>query len=335
MRCRIHRILVVGQTVKNYPELCKLLNEPVYTGIQKQNQLKEFKRYFDYEKSGHKFLITDVYSKPKPKEYKVAANSKYVRFIESLLLSYLSEKDEEIVYVTQNELCGLLGIVNSKYFPMKNKKEDLLQLDPQMDLFEINNFYSRSHRKFKDIIDRSFISLKRRLLIDYDKVYRIGVFEPEYGNSDIGTLKYHDASEAERKYILKTKRQVLKEFGYEFETQIYLGKNESREYYARISQIFREDMGWEFVNQCYRIIYDRRNVIEVISKEKEIIELNALILGAIDKQAEDIANKEVAFLPAAIGHKTMEFTYPDCYVDMQRILSKELIDIKEELEVVK
>ena len=42
--------LIVGETVKNYRELCKLLNQPVYGGGQKKNQLLEFSRFFEFDK---------------------------------------------------------------------------------------------------------------------------------------------------------------------------------------------------------------------------------------------------------------------------------------------
>ena len=61
--------IVVGQVVKNYKELCALLGEEFKQGgDSRKAQLKEFARYFDWEKSGQKFLITDIYDTPLPKE---------------------------------------------------------------------------------------------------------------------------------------------------------------------------------------------------------------------------------------------------------------------------
>ena len=61
--------IVVGQVVKNYKELCALLGaEFKQGGNSRTAQLKEFARYFDWEKSGQKFLITDIYDTPLPKE---------------------------------------------------------------------------------------------------------------------------------------------------------------------------------------------------------------------------------------------------------------------------
>ena len=60
--------LIIGDYT-TYKKLCELLNEPYKNGNAKEAQLKEWKRYFDYEKIGTKFLILDVYNEPLEKEY--------------------------------------------------------------------------------------------------------------------------------------------------------------------------------------------------------------------------------------------------------------------------
>ena len=60
--------LVIGMVIKNYKELCTILNEEAKTGKAKQLQLKNWKRYFDWEKDGQKFIIVDIYDTPLPKE---------------------------------------------------------------------------------------------------------------------------------------------------------------------------------------------------------------------------------------------------------------------------
>ena len=62
--------LHIGDTIKNYKALCEILQQPVKAGKSRTLQLKDFKRYFDWEKSGQKFIITDVYDTPLPKDDK-------------------------------------------------------------------------------------------------------------------------------------------------------------------------------------------------------------------------------------------------------------------------
>lgn len=59
--------LEVGMEIKNYKEMCKLLGENVQAGNSKKHQLKNWCRYFSFEKIGQKFIIEDVYANEKPK----------------------------------------------------------------------------------------------------------------------------------------------------------------------------------------------------------------------------------------------------------------------------
>ena len=52
---------------KNYKELCGILNEDIKTGKSKQLQLKDWERYFTWEKEGPKICHYKIYDKPKEK----------------------------------------------------------------------------------------------------------------------------------------------------------------------------------------------------------------------------------------------------------------------------
>lgn len=61
--------IMVGQVVKNYKELCALLGEEILKGGSSRTaQLKEFARYFKWERDGQKYIITDIYDTPLPKK---------------------------------------------------------------------------------------------------------------------------------------------------------------------------------------------------------------------------------------------------------------------------
>ena len=87
--------LEIGMTVKNYKVLCELLGQDVKDGKSKKYQLEDFARYFDWEKSGQKFIISDIYDTPLTKEdkRKLGNNSIYVKCIEVILLQYLSKQE--------------------------------------------------------------------------------------------------------------------------------------------------------------------------------------------------------------------------------------------------
>ena len=122
--------LMPGTWIKNYKELCTLLEVPVRNGYQKKKQLEDFERYFAYEKSGIKFFITEVYDTPLP-EKQTHHNSKYVKYIQNILLSYLAEQSEEQINIKKAQLYLLLGMINDRYYKFHNNNK-LLEILPDI-----------------------------------------------------------------------------------------------------------------------------------------------------------------------------------------------------------
>ena len=59
--------LYVGQEFVNYRRLCEFLEEKEKGGKSRDLQIKNWQRYFSFEKRGHKLIIIDVYDEPKNK----------------------------------------------------------------------------------------------------------------------------------------------------------------------------------------------------------------------------------------------------------------------------
>ena len=59
--------LYVGQEFANYRRLCEFLEEKEKGGKSRDLQIKNWQRYFSFEKRGHKLIIIDVYDEPKNK----------------------------------------------------------------------------------------------------------------------------------------------------------------------------------------------------------------------------------------------------------------------------
>lgn len=50
----------VGDEIKNYKEMCKLLDEKERKANSKKSQMKRWEEHFEWENQGHKFVITNV-----------------------------------------------------------------------------------------------------------------------------------------------------------------------------------------------------------------------------------------------------------------------------------
>ena len=160
--------LEIGQVVKNYKELCTLLNQLPTTGKAKQLQLKDFERYFEWEKSGQKFIITDIYDTPLEKEdkRKQGNNSIYVKYIELILLQYLSQQKNGTRTFKKRDWWQLLGMVNHKYNRVSQK--ELKEIDYKITPFEIKHFYQRCNKKLEQVLFSALNNLKNRKLIEYE-----------------------------------------------------------------------------------------------------------------------------------------------------------------------
>lgn len=318
--------------ITTYKEICNRLGIPYYTGgDQKKAQVKELKRYFDYEPVNRKWMITDIYSSPLDKEARaVPQNSIYVKYVECILLQYLANMHGNEAYLTKNRLWLLLGMINDKYNTYKDNYEDLEKTDKLMTFFEVNDFYKRSSSYLSKIVERSLHSLDRRSLIFHNEVYMI---TEKTGSGD---YHYFEADVRDTEEILKVKRKTLLSFGLEDEGQlIFKGIKFRKEYYAALDKTFQDEYGWEKVYKAYHIIYNQQNAIEALSQDQislQRLAVNERVINKINAQAENIVNekgiKSDAVLEKVLEGESIKFTYPEVYLEVQKMLSDKLLKIE-------
>lgn len=168
----------VNQVCKNYKELCAALYiDPEYhkvTGTQRQAVLKEIERYIKYSKSGHSFIIQEIYDQPLDKDDK-RLQGRYVKYVEVLLCKYLTthvspnDGDNTSCNLTPLNWFKIFGFCNHKYKDVRYYN-DLLQLE-HLDKDAIYDFYFTEDDRLKKILISSLNSLRSRRLIDYGSGY--------------------------------------------------------------------------------------------------------------------------------------------------------------------
>ena len=57
-----------GMTIKNYATVCELIGDKPCSGNSKIAQQKYWRRYFDWDNAGQKYIILHVYDEPLPEE---------------------------------------------------------------------------------------------------------------------------------------------------------------------------------------------------------------------------------------------------------------------------
>lgn len=322
--------------IKNYKKLCELLNEPIKTGGAKKLQEEEFKRYFNYYKSGHKYIIKDIYSNPLMKKPDGRMNNKsnnrvYIDLIEYILSEFLSNQDGYMCTLTLNQWYYVLGMVNEHY--KKTEIKDLLELDPIITNWEITQFYHRANTKFNRIFLGALKSLSDRKLINYNKTTCIVTNEVQ-SDGNIKTI-YNKATSSQEKKILKIERKALDELGLDKVSTVYL-KGMADEY-NNLIQEYIEDEGWMYYFRQVEIIYLQNEIKEALPKleNKLKIKLNEKVITYLttknekdyDKNIIEYRDAESKFLYEEESQGILPFKYPDQFIYAQKLLIDKLIKV--------
>lgn len=326
--------LEVGMVVKNYKELCKLLRQEVKDGKSKKYQIENFKRYFDFEKSGQKFIITDIYEIPLPKEdkRKTGNNSIYVKYIELILLQYLSKQEGFTKTFTKRNWWELLGMVNRKY--NKVSKKYLENIDYTITPFEINHFYQRCNKKLEQILFSALNNLKNRKLLIWDLQTVIVTMDEKHKE------KYFLANDEDKKKILQIERYILKNvMGFEKIIQVFC-RFKQNEYYTLVNNKLFELYGWNYYFKQIKLIYTQKDVLEAIQQSEVDLQkalLNEKIIQTLNDNAKEKYRTDKLKLEQTRSNlvwgdykyiaKSGVWNIPDTYLEAQRILTEELINI--------
>lgn len=159
-----------GMIVKNYKELCKILGIEPKTSNSKIRQLKEIEELISYQKSGHAFIIKEVYdkktlkftlSKPRDKRYKNPRNI-YTRYISQILLQVINNcSEKQFSNVTFKDICVLLGLVeidNNEKYVFKNTDGTTLEMTQEQRTLSIQKMESILKSAIASLVNKGYIT---------------------------------------------------------------------------------------------------------------------------------------------------------------------------------
>lgn len=169
-----------GEVYKNYKEMCKALGEEERTGRARQNQLKHWQMYFDYEREGYKYIIQKIIESKYRRWHTNRSKSQikpYSTHIQKLLLSLIYDYSKENKFLTNvndvilsNKLIAeMLAMVNKSYYHYYSKTETLSQeLNINIELAQ--DFYMRYTSMITSDIRTAFKQLESQNLIHVEEV---------------------------------------------------------------------------------------------------------------------------------------------------------------------
>ena len=330
-----------GMVAKNYKEMCYLIGcEPCKgNGTDREYQIKNWQRYFNFEKLGHKFIITKVNDTPLPvTDCRRVKEGKYNKYIEPLLMEYLSFycKSHEVV-ITKRELYTILGMVNENYIQLSyNNSCSLIQeaICPTIDVKSvyINNFHQRVEDKLSRTLYNTLDSMQKRNLIRYHKQFIISI----PNSDDSGGFEVVTVTPYQEQCILTMQQSVLDEFGYTNISQVALAYK-TKEFYRRVNECLREVYGWlGYYTQIYITQLERQSNTQCLlsddisgllpSVQRE--QFNQFIISEIEKQAYSKYKKSQNRSIDELLKDRSAFQYNEEYLESQSELADYLLNIK-------
>lgn len=214
--------LYVGQVIKNYKELCSILNvEAKKTGSETyKRQLKDFERYFKFHRQGHKIIINSVNSQvgEKMDKRQEGNNKKHIDNIEYLILILLNNfeiNEDERVGFAKNLLYNHVGLANTNYKILKGNTHTFSQMH-DMPSQVIHECFDYTNNRMLKTLQSALNRLQRQALIKWGNGYNI-VFKKE-NNKD---MYLEVATTADEKIIMGIEKNVLRELNYSNKRNVF------------------------------------------------------------------------------------------------------------------
>lgn len=166
-----------GMMIKNYKELCNVLEMKVMTSNSKKAQLKELDRYCEIRREGNRFIVEKIRSTPLDKienrgKASKSNNSIYIEDIENILLYIMNYQDKNKLTISKSKALEMVNMVNDRYnYGRQNMKSEAKALG--IDEMYINDFFMNNHSQLTNIFERALKVMKNKALIIWETRYYV------------------------------------------------------------------------------------------------------------------------------------------------------------------
>ncbi|MFC8688185.1 hypothetical protein [Brevibacillus porteri] len=285
-----------GLIVKNYKEMCNLLNVKAKTGNAKLAQLNEWKRFFSYRKEGNKFIIEQIYNEPLDKTLKRGGARNFLPHsvrMDRILMYLLNQEDkDDELFLPMSLLLKEMNMINDNYnFGNLHRKKvsKLLNIEEAT----VGEFFDLSKRNFKSNIESMLNRLEGRSLIYWTKVKTVCVANVLVTKNDFGDIKAHSkiiiddydnehlhldsktytykqyraATNNEIELILEVESKIMEELKCSSKQEL-ITKKKWKTFIAQVNQILFDKANIIFYYDSYKIIRNK----ERLTRQVELIQ---------------------------------------------------------------
>jgi hypothetical protein len=311
-----------GQVFKNYKEICLALCEPVKTGKSKQLQLDDWKRYFEYSKSGNSFIIIEIYETPMEKndnrgKSEGSRRSIYGNAVQLLIVDLLARSHGHIT-ISKNKLLLSIGVINVNYGGCSQQVKKLAKYVDINEKF-IYDFYNVNNSNFTNMINSALNSLEDKSLIMYSKIIKV---------CEYGQYKTRKANKFEETKILECEKETLVELGFEEKSKIRVS-NKWTEFKKKVNLKLSESTNIQYYYSAFEITVNKKFIeqernkladllLEQVVKDEALQNLNSSIIEHfIDNSAERTKNESKSFKLSMIR---FDFNYIEYMTQLATLL---------------
>lgn len=199
-----------GQVIKNYKELCNILEIKVCAGNSKKSQLEQLKEFVDYHKEGNKFVIDKIkYSEGKFIDRRILGNTSKttIQMGDVILHLLLEEYRGEQLLITSTELLYRLLLITDEYKQFLFETEKY-QRNTGIDFKYLNNYRLKVGNQINDRIVSALNRLEKSGYILYHKQQNL-VFKSDDENDDENKYVYPLTKEVDKKTYIDCKLRAF------------------------------------------------------------------------------------------------------------------------------
>lgn len=202
--------LGTGQVIKNYKELCKILEIKVCAGNSKKAQLEQLKEFVDYHKEGNKFVIDNIkHTEGRFIDRRTLGNTckTAIEIGDVILHLLLEEYRGEQLLITSTELLYRLLLITDEYKQFLFETEKY-QRNTGIDFKYLNNYRLKVGNQINDRIVTALNRLEKSGYILYHKQQNL-VFKSTDDSENENNYVYPLTKESDKKLYIDCKLRAF------------------------------------------------------------------------------------------------------------------------------
>lgn len=215
--------------------------QKISKGKRKGEAQEIIKQYCDIQKrpdlERYAIQIADIFDIPHyiEKEDGRGKSGFYIEHLMPVMVYYLLQKNENVIYTNVEELSCFVGLVTKNY--KRISLNELAQINPRFTVAMLNQFYYRCKPELESVIFRILDLLQDEYkTLNYYRNYCISI-----NNGDC-----HMSTKNEDIIIRQTERKVLKEFNAKRILTIFQRKQQKK-FYDRVCELINETYGFNWI----------------------------------------------------------------------------------------